>query len=147
MLVTNHVLAGALIGRATARRPFLAFAAGVVSHFAMDACPHWGDKRPGTYDRFIHVARCDGCAGLAAMALGAGLSPGHSRRAVAAGMLGGAVVDADKPMVYFFGWNPFPRWLQEFHERIQNEAPHRMPHELAVGAGLLLAVAALVPRD
>ena len=35
MLLTNHVLSGALIG-ALARRPLTAFAAGVASHFALE---------------------------------------------------------------------------------------------------------------
>ena len=42
MLLTNHVLSGALIG-ALARRPLPAFAAGVASHFVLDAVPHWGE--------------------------------------------------------------------------------------------------------
>ena len=42
MLLTNHVLSGALIGALT-RRPLPAFAAGVASHFALDAVPHWGN--------------------------------------------------------------------------------------------------------
>ncbi len=42
MLLTNHVLSGALIG-ALARRPLPAFALGVASHFVLDAVPHWGE--------------------------------------------------------------------------------------------------------
>jgi hypothetical protein len=41
MLVTNHVLSGALIG-AVVRRPLPAFTLGVASHFALDTVPHWG---------------------------------------------------------------------------------------------------------
>jgi hypothetical protein len=41
MLVTNHVLSGAVIG-AAARRPIPAFFLGVASHFVLDATPHWG---------------------------------------------------------------------------------------------------------
>ena len=39
MLLTNHVLSGALIG-ARARGPGQAFVAGVASHFVLDAIPH-----------------------------------------------------------------------------------------------------------
>jgi hypothetical protein len=42
VLLTNHVVSGALIG-AVARRPLPAFAVGVASHFALDALPHWGE--------------------------------------------------------------------------------------------------------
>ena len=144
MLVTSHVLAGAIVGRVLGRHPLGAFAAGVVSHFAMDACPHWGDPDAGMDARFLRVARCDGCCALAAMAVAAGLSPRRSRRAVAAAMLGGALVDADKPMRHFFGWNPFPDPVNRLHHWIQNEAPHRLPHEVAAAACLAVAAAAVL---
>lgn len=141
MFVTNHVLAGALIGRVMARHPAGAFAVGVVSHFAMDACPHYGDETlKVTSPEFIRIARCDGCAGLAAMAVAAGLSPRRSRRAVVAGMAGAAIVDSDKPMLYFFGWDPWPKWWSRLHKWVQNQEDHRLPYELVVGAGLAALV-------
>jgi hypothetical protein len=142
MLVTSHVLAGALIGRAVARNPVAAFGVGVVSHFAMDACPHWGLEDPsgGWSEKFVRVAKCDGCAAMGCMALGAALAPGRSRTAVIAGMLGAALPDADKPMEYFFGINPFPKGVQKFHSRIQREAQHRLPHEVVTA--LMLGIAA-----
>jgi hypothetical protein len=142
VLVTNHVLAGAVIGRVLGRHPVGAFAAGVVSHVLMDACPHYGDDRhPAGSAEFLRLARCDGCCGLAAMALAAGAAPRRSRRAVVAGMIGAAVVDSDKPLEYFVGWNPWPAGWNRFHKRIQNEAPERLPLELAVGATLAAVVA------
>ena len=146
MFVTSHVLAGALIGRALARHPVGAFGVGVVSHFAMDACPHYGDEAvPTMSPEFLRVARCDGCCGLAAMVVAAGISPRPARRAVVAGMLGGAIVDSDKPFEYFIGWNPWPKWWAAFHKRVQNQEPHRMPHELLAGVGLALLVWKLLP--
>ena len=67
MLVTNHVLSGAVIGAAT-RRVVPSFALGVLSHFALDAIPHWGnwDGRP----TFMEVAVLDGLDGLAVMGAG-----------------------------------------------------------------------------
>jgi len=107
----------------------------------MDSCPHWGIAKgvPGAHEQFLRAARCDGCAGLAAMALAAGLAPGSARRAVVAGMVGGASVDLDKPFEHFFGFNPFPVRIQRFHTRIQREAPHRLPHELAMAAAAAVA--------
>jgi hypothetical protein len=146
MFVTTHVAAGALIGRVLARHPVAAFGAGVVSHFAMDACPHYGDATMDVGDpAFMRIARCDGCAGLAAMAMAAGISPRPARKAVVAGMLGGAVVDSDKPLEYFFGWNPWPGWWNRLHKRVQNQEPDRMPHELAVLAVLGWLVWKYVP--
>ncbi|HEX4834136.1 MAG TPA: hypothetical protein VH478_23930 [Trebonia sp.] len=54
MLVTNRVLSGALIG-AAARRPAVALALGVASHFALDATPHWSDWHD---DRARFMRRC-----------------------------------------------------------------------------------------
>lgn len=147
MFVTSHVLAGALIGRALSTHPVGAFAAGVVSHFVMDACPHYGDDTMQIDDpRFLRMARCDGCAGLAAMVAGAGLSPRRSRRAVVAGMLGGAVVDSDKPLQYFLGWNPWPGGWNRFHNRVQNESSGRMPVEILAAAAFAGLVWWLVPE-
>lgn len=143
-MVTSHVLAGAVIGRVLSRHPIGAFAAGVVSHLAMDACPHWGALGPDSQKQFLRVARCDGCCGLAAMAVAAGLSPARTRRAVVAGMVGGACVDADKPLQHFFGWDPFPERFNRFHQDIQNEAPDRLGYEVLAALALAaLAVKAL----
>jgi hypothetical protein len=141
-MVTSHVLAGVLVGRALRGRPIAAFGAGVVSHLVMDSCPHWGvvAGEPGGRERFLRVARCDGCAALVAMAVGAGLATAGDRSAVLGAMAGAAVVDADKPCEYFFGFNPFPKSFQRLHSMIQRESPRRLPHEVAVAVGLLAVV-------
>jgi len=146
MLVTNHVLAGAVIGAAAPRRPVSAFALGVLSHFALDATPHWGKwtGRP----TFMEVAVPDGLAGIAAMGAMTALAPRGGRLAVLAGMAGAALPDLDKPSRVFFGRSPFPRALDLFHVRIQDEAPHRLKYELAAAALFSAAAAVLlrVPR-
>ena len=143
MLVTNHVLSGAVIGALTRRRPVTAFALGVLSHFALDAVPHWGKwtGRP----TFMQVAVPDGLAGLAAMGAMTALAPRDARPAVLAGMAGAALPDLDKPSTVFFGRSPFPRSWDSFHMRIQDEAPHRLKYELAAAA-LFCAVAASLLR-
>ena len=138
MLLTNHVLSGALIG-ALARRPAPAFAAGVASHFALDAVPHWGDW--GSTRRFLQVAVPDGLLSLGAMAAIAALAPAERRPAVMAGMAGAALPDIDKPANLWFGWSPFPAAVDRFHRRIQPEAAGRAHVEL-LAAGVF-AVAAL----
>ncbi len=145
MLLTNHVLSGALIG-ALARRPVPAFAVAVASHFALDAVPHWGEW--GSKRRFLQVAVPDGLISLAAMGALAALSPAERRPAVVAGMVGAALPDIDKPAVMFFGWSPFPRAVNRFHQRIQPEAAGRAHVEvLAAGAFTVAALAALrLPR-
>jgi hypothetical protein len=135
VLLTNHVLSGALIG-ARARGPGQAFAAGVVSHFVLDAIPHWG--KWGTRRRFLRVAVADGLVSLAVAGAIAAASPSAQRPAVLAGMAGAALPDLDKPTRLWFGWSPFPRAFDRFHNRIQREAWHR-------GYVEVLAAAVLTP--
>ena len=141
MLLTNHVLSGALIG-ALARRPLPAFAAGVASHFVLDAMPHWGQWR--SRRRFLHVAVPDGLISLAAMGAFAAVSPPGRRLAVLAGMAGAALPDMDKPTRLWFGWSPWPGPVNRFHSRIQHEAPRRAHVEVlaagALGSAALIAV-------
>jgi MYXO-CTERM domain-containing protein len=138
MLVTNHVLSGALIGAAV-RRPLPAAALGVVSHFALDAVPHWG--KFGSRRGLLRVAVPDGLTGLAVIGAFTAIAPRERRLAVLAGMAGAALPDLDKPSRVFFGRSPFPRAWDVFHTRIQDEAPDRFPHEVAaavvLGAGAL----------
>ena len=128
MLITNHVVAGAVIGTVVPS-PTGAFALGVTSHFAMDAMPHWGHP---DHSMFLKVAVVDGLFGLATMTAIARAASPECRATVVAGMLGACLPDADKPSLLFLGRSPFPRWFDAFHERIQNEAHERMPYE-AVG--------------
>jgi hypothetical protein len=138
MLVTNHVLSGALIG-AVVRRPLPAAALGVVSHFALDTVPHWG-KFVSRRD-MLRVGVPDGLTGLAVMGAFAAIAPRERRLAVLAGMAGAALPDLDKPSRVFFGRSPFPPSWDAFHSRIQHEAPDRFHYEVAaavvLGAGAL----------
>ena len=143
MLVTNHVLSGALIGGAV-RRPAPAFVLGVASHFALDAVPHWGDW--GSRRRFLRVAVPDGLAGLAAIGAFAAVAPPDRRLAVLAGMAGAALPDIDKPSQLWFGRSPFPRAVDAFHRAVQREAPSRAHYELAAAAVLGTAALTLLRR-
>ncbi len=143
MLVTNHVLSGAFIGRA-APGPVSAFAAGVVSHFALDAVPHWGNGKP--IGEVMHVAVPDGLLGLAAMAGVTAATEPSARLRVLAGMAGAAFPDLDKPAVRFFGRSPFPARWDDVHMAVQRESPGRMPQEILVGLGQVLLLGVLVRR-
>ncbi len=130
--MTNHVLSGAVIGAVSRRHPASAFALGVLSHFVLDAVPHWGKwtGRPS----FMAVAVPDGLAGLAVMGTMTALAPCDARLAVLAGMAGAALPDLDKPSKVFFGRSPFPRAWDLFHMRIQDVAPHRLKYEVTAAA-------------
>jgi hypothetical protein len=138
VLLTNHVLSGALIGAVT-RRPAAAFAVGVASHFALDAVPHWG--KWASTRHFLRVAVPDGLISLAAMGAITALAPAERRPAVLAGMIGAALPDIDKPAKLWFGRTPWPRAVDRFHMRIQPEAPRRAHIEIAAAG--IFAVAAL----
>jgi hypothetical protein len=84
-------------------------------------------------------------AGLAGIAVLTGPARGI-RSGVLAGIAGATLLDVDKPARHFFDRNPVPAPVQDFHERIQREAPHRMRAELLIAAGLLGLSAALVAR-
>ncbi|CAN5434419.1 hypothetical protein BH11ACT8_BH11ACT8_34280 [soil metagenome] len=133
MLITNHVVSGALVG-AAAPGPVTAFVAGIASHFALDSLPHWGDE-----SKFLPVAVVDGLVGLTAMGIIAARTPKPRRTRVVAGMLGACAPDADKPGDLFFGRSPYPLVVDDWHRGIQRESPRRMPQEFAVAAaGALL---------
>jgi hypothetical protein len=132
MLLTNHVLSGALIGALT-RRPLPAFAAGVASHFVLDAVPHWGNL---DWRHFLRVAVADGLVSLAVAGALAAASPSARRAAVLAGMAGAAIPDLDKPSKLWFGRSPFPAAFDRVHMGIQDEAAHRFYVELLAAAAL-----------
>ncbi len=142
MLITNHVLGGALLGLAS-RGPATAFTVGVASHFAMDVTPHWGDP---DQEAFLRIAVRDGLVGLATMAVVARMTPVGRRATVVAGMLGACFPDADKPSELFFGRSPFPASVDRFHKAIQTESRSRMPQEFVVAAVQLVTFGLLVRR-
>ncbi|MEY9935188.1 hypothetical protein ABH926_009859 [Catenulispora sp. GP43] len=151
MLVTNHVLSGAVIGAAV-RRPLPAFALGVASHFALDSLPHWGDWE--SRQHFMRVAVADGLSGLAAMGVVTSAvmrtpAKGRTRLAVSVvlGMAGAALPDLDKPAHIIFKRKLWPDAVNRFHSRIQDEAPGRfVSHELVAAATFAVSAAALIKR-
>ena len=143
MLLTNHVVSGALIGALT-QRPATAFTAGLASHFVLDAVPHWGNWP--SCRQFLRAAVPDGLVSLAAMAAFAALAPADRRLAVVAGMTGAALPDADKPARLFFGRSPFPAAVDRFHDRIQHEAPGRAHVEILAAFALAAAAASALRR-
>jgi len=141
MFVTNHVLSGVIVGRLFRRRPLTAFAVGLVSHLALDAVPHWGCDLKSPEDRllFLRYARRDGLLGIATGLFAAGAVGRDARPATVAAITGAVLLDADKPILHFWGRDPFPNVISRIHGRVQNESPHGMPNELAFGIACALA--------
>jgi hypothetical protein len=136
VLVTTHVLSGAVIG-AYAPSVGSALGRGFVSHFVLDAIPHWGSED----GLLMRVAVPDGLVGLAAIGAVARLASPRRRPAVLAGVFGACLPDVDKPAEVFFGRSPFPAWFDRFHAGIQHEREHRWRREVvtAVGCAALAA--------
>ena len=143
MLVTNHVLCGALVGHVVRSLP-ASFAVGVVSHLVLDSVPHWGDARP--IEDVLHIAVPDGLIGATTMAVVTLVTRRQRRAQVVAGMAGAALLDMDKPSRLFFGSSPFPRAVDALHQRVQRESPRRLPQELLVGTTLMAVVALQTKR-
>lgn len=134
MLITNHVLSGAVVGL-TSPDAVSAFRRGFVSHFVLDALPHFGVAD----EHLMRVAVPDGLTGLAVIAAVVRVTPRHRLLPVLAGITGACLPDLDKPGRQFFGRSPFPAWFDRAHAAIQPESPRRLPVELAA-AGVLCAV-------
>lgn len=131
MLITAHVAAGAAIGAAI-NKPIPAFLAGVASHFAMDALPHWGGKGDTHSEEFLKVAKIDGVTGLAEIVVLAAAA-GDRRLPVLAGIFGACLPDIDKPCDIYLHFDPFPEPVNTFHKGIQNEYTRGIVKDVAVG--------------
>ena len=135
MFITNHVLAGALAGTASARAARCSRSCvGFATHVAMDMTPHWGNPTIGR-DGFFAVAKRDGILGLGVVALVTAAGRAAAHRAAGRDRRRG---DARRRQAgeFFFGFNPLPRWLDRFHKRIQRESPEGMRTEVAAGVAL-----------
>ena len=153
MLISTHVVAGALLGRALAR-PVPALVLGVASHLALDRLPHWGQGHgwppPDLDDQTFRVAVVDGLVGLALIAVIARVVPARHRVPVLAGIVGACAPDLDKPGRRFLGRSPWPQRFDYVHATIQTdvESPDRLAEDVAVAAvGAAVAVAVLGDDD
>jgi hypothetical protein len=141
VLITNHVLSGAVIGTLAPNVP-TAFAIGFGSHFLLDSVPHFGVPD----DRLMAVAVPDGLVGLATLAVVAAASSPEHRVRVLAGVAGACLPDLDKPGEQFFDRSPFPRWFDRAHFEIQRESPGRWWVELIAAAAFAGVARAVLPR-
>lgn len=149
MLISTHVLAGALLGRAVSR-PVPAVLLGVASHLGLDRLPHWGHAGgwpPGDLDAdVLRIARVDGLTGLLLIALtGLAAGPAH-RPGVLLAVAGACAPDLDKPGRHWFGRSPWPTRFDRFHALIQVDAerPELLRRDVAVvGVGAVLTLVVL----
>ncbi len=148
MFVTNHVLSGVVVGRLLERRPVTAFVAGVGSHLVLDMVPHWGCETRSTDGRqlFLRYAKRDGLLGLVAAVAATGAVGRQARPATIAAVAGAVLLDMDKPLLHFWGRNPFPTWVRRIHSGVQRESPQGLPNEIAFGLSCALIDVAIAVR-
>ena len=72
-----------------------------------------------------------------------------ARRVLAtfAAIAGATLLDADKPAMYFWRKNPFPRAVRRIHTWAQNESPEGMPNEILFGVSCALADAVIAVQS
>ena len=152
MLISTHVVSGALVGRVVGR-PLPAVLAGLASHLLLDGLPHWGEGGGWPVgdldDETFRVAVVDGLVGLGLIAALLHAAPRRSRVQVAAGVLGACLPDMDKPGRRFAGRSPWPERFDRLHATIQvrSEKPHRLPQDVCIAAaGAVLALVVLRDR-
>ncbi|MCY7373974.1 MAG: hypothetical protein LH461_09815 [Spirochaetaceae bacterium] len=141
MLITNHVLSGALIGL-VAPDVGSAFGRGFVSHFILDSVPHFGVDDA----HLMRVAVPDGLVGLVAIAVLARATPRRQLLPLLSGIAGACVPDLDKPGRQFFGRSPFPAWFDRAHAVIQPESTRHFPVEVAAASAFTAALLVLLRR-
>ncbi len=153
VLISTHVLSGALLGRALGR-PAPALLTGIASHLVLDRLPHWGLGEgwppPDMDDASYAIAVRDGLCGLALIAAALRVTAAEHRPQVLAGIVGACLPDLDKPGRRFLGRSPWPEWFDRFHVCLQVgvESPHLLRQDVLVSAaGAVVALAVLSRRS
>lgn len=139
MISLNHVLAGTAIGLAV-KQPMLAAPLAFLSHFVLDAIPHYdyGDK-PGT-KLWWKIWTADAVGSFLAILLLAVLAP----EAALAILVGGVFAELpDVFWIYYLRAGRPQTWFFRFHTWIQwSETPRGLYYEL----GYLLILIVLNAR-
>ena len=131
MLATPHMLAGAAIGKALRRRPWLALSVAFGSHFLLDFVPHidthglFGIKGGGLTRAEVAMGTLDTLLGIALVLWAVGRQPG--RRVMMWAAFAGISIDLldhVPPFSALFSHWSGTSWLSAFHHRCQhNVAP------------------------
>lgn len=114
MIALNHVLAGTAIGLAV-RRPELAAPVAFLSHFVLDASPHYIYGKFGT-KRFVYTWIADAVLSAAALAAIALAAPELAFATIVGGVF------AELPDVFWVHYHMHGKpkhWFYELHTKIQ----------------------------
>ena len=157
MILSTHAVVGAAIATLLPRDPILVFAAGVASHFVIDAIPHWdyplrgiivGRSRTGTMRlngalfRDIGLVALDACAGLALAILL--FAPSTPVWIIAIAAFGAMLPDPLQVLHRLYPHEPL-RTLQRFHEWTHSN--RRLGWRIGVGSQIVFSWTVVVLAD
>lgn len=122
MNVVNHMATGSLIALSI-KEPALAIPLAFMSHYALDALPHFGNYGKGFTDLFKHrIFYLEEIIDVAALLVLLALLKGQPLRVYAAGIV---AVSPDLVWLYRYWWferkgrMPPGGWLTKFHKWVQ----------------------------
>ncbi len=146
MTATNHVLTGALVGL-TIHQPFATIPIALLSHFALDALPHYGAKNH-TGRHFKVVLLGDTTIASILLLVLIILQPAHWLLAVLCG-----IAAASPDLMWLPGWlreltlaqKRKPNLILRFHKNIQwGEKPQNYSYELVWASICLFGLVKLI---
>jgi hypothetical protein len=157
MILSTHAVVGAAVATLLPHNPALVFAAGVASHFVIDAIPHWdyplrgikvGRSQTGAIRlnaallRDVGLIGLDACAGLAL----AVLLFGHSAPlwVIALAAIAAMLPDPLQVVHRLYPHEPL-KTLQRFHEWMHTDT--RLGWRIGVGSQLVFSWAVVVLAD
>ncbi len=157
MILSTHAVVGAAIATLLPRDPVLVFAAGLASHFVIDAIPHWdyplrgislGRSRTGPLKlnralfRDVSLIALDACAGLGL----AVLLFGHSAPLWVVGLAASAAMLPDPLQVLHRIYPHAPlKTLQRFHEWMHTDK--KLGWRIGVGSQLVFSAMVVMLAD
>jgi hypothetical protein len=157
MILSTHAVVGAAIATLLPRDPVLVFAAGVASHFVIDAIPHWdyplrgislgrsqtrAIRLNGALFRDVGVVALDACAGLAlAILLFAQAAPIWI---IAIAAIGAMLPDPLQVVHRLYPHEPL-RTLQRFHEWMHTD--RKLGWRIGVGSQIAFSAMVVVLAD
>jgi hypothetical protein len=145
MTLTTHAIFGAGLASCMPEHPVVAFTAGFVSHFVLDAIPHWdyeilsesvdpdfGKKMTWSRELMLDAVRIggDACFGIIASLFLFGHHNLPGLLAIFSGAIGGIVPDALQFVYGHFKKEPLVS-LQTFHKWIHTDM--RLKHRPLIG--------------
>lgn len=150
MTATNHVITGIVLATAI-RQPAIALPLAFVSHFVLDAIPHFGNHKltHGKVQNFSIFLAVDMAIAASLLLVTFFLAPQGWQAMVAAGVLAASPDLMWVPeYISMLRSKPEPKknWIKNFHSRIQCESPSGAIIELVWFFGMMYLLAVLIVK-